>query len=69
VAVELSGFGGAGQDCRGGIAAGDDLRGFVEIADADKALVRDGAIAELLRGDDGLAASGLLSRSGRTALC
>ncbi len=50
-AVKLFGFRRAGQCGRGRIAARDDPRDFIEVAGADEALMRDGAIAEFLRGD------------------
>ena len=50
VAVKLFGFGGASQGGGGRIAAGNHLGDFVEIAGPDEALVRDGAVAKLLRG-------------------
>jgi hypothetical protein len=49
-AVKLFGFGGTGKRCRGRIAAGNDLGDFVEIAGADEALMRHGAITQFLRG-------------------
>ena len=50
-AVKLLRFGRAGQGRGRRIAAGNDLRDFVEIPGADEALVRDGTVAEFLRGE------------------
>src|SRR5713226_1716941 len=50
-AVKLLGLGGASQRGDERIAAGNYLGNFVEVPGADKALVRDGAVAEFLRGE------------------
>src|SRR5260370_33424747 len=49
-AVKLFGFRGASQCGGGRISAGNDLGDFIEIAGADEELVRDGTVAEFLRG-------------------
>src|ERR1700730_4441742 len=48
--VKLFSFRRACQSRGGRIAARNDLSDFVEVAGADEALVRDGAVAEFLRG-------------------
>jgi len=50
-AVKLFCFGRTCQGCRRRIAPGDELSDFVEIARANEALVRDGAIAQFLCGE------------------
>src|SRR5258708_10519985 len=49
-AVKLFSLRRASQSRGGRIAAGNDLGDFIEVAGADETLVRDGAVAEFLRG-------------------
>ena len=50
-AVKLFGFRRADQRGRGRIAAGNHLGDLIEITSPDEALVRRGAVADLLRGE------------------